>query len=206
MCLTLLGTGSLFRKYPLAAIEVFEGRPIADLQDEYRNTMQSYASLAECVRLPNLERWVTGCWERLTFDVFQDYHIANGIDAGVFSDSREFDRVMEAHEALLGELGYLHGPVDSLQLEDNSNVLPVNKESVIERMRHIPPGENYSFVDGSPWQVVGKGISFIYRRTIETRLDRRSIRWRRYPRVPLRSRPIGIDTSRNACQNSNLSR
>ena len=38
------------------------------------------------------------------------------------------------------------------------------RKSVVERMRRIPPDENYKFVAGTPWKVEGKGISMIYRR------------------------------------------
>jgi DNA (cytosine-5)-methyltransferase 1 len=31
-------------------------------------------------------------------------------------------------------------------------------------MRLIPPGENYKFVEGTLWEVEGKGISLVYRR------------------------------------------
>jgi DNA (cytosine-5)-methyltransferase 1 len=61
-------------------------------------------------------------------------------------------------------MGWLGKPIRKQNFEDKTNSLPVLSGDVVARMSMIPPDENYEFVDGTPWEVVGKEISFIYRR------------------------------------------
>jgi len=51
------------------------------------------------------------------------------------------------------------------KFKDKTNDVPRLSLRVKERMSMIPPDENYSFVDGTQWQVQGRNISFIYRRS-----------------------------------------
>ena len=105
--------------------------------------------------------WREKVWRRLTFDVVTDYLLAN--NAGHASPN-ELERVWREHRNVLEEMGYLGKPVYTLHLPDSSTQLPRESVTVAERVRRIPPGENYTFIRGTKWSVEGRGISLIYRR------------------------------------------
>lgn len=162
----LSGAGSLLPRYPLTVMEVFEGKTLANLGDKYREVMAAYEDLAASFRdaPPNdaARYWQEEIWGNLTHDVRLDYQFVNQIDG--FSDE-EFDEAMKEHAEILESLGWLERPVSGLAPADKTDAAPRLTRDVKARMRAIPPGQNYAVADGSPWQVEGKGISFIYRRS-----------------------------------------
>jgi len=151
----------LFCKYPLTSIEVFEGKPLNELNNVYREVMKKWENIWIEVSTSRAKIWKESVWDKLTFDVIKDYLMINSIDV---KDPREIEQAFEQHELLLKELGYYAKSVNYLDLPDGTTDLPRVRRSVIERMRRIPPDENYKFVAGTPWKVEGKGISMIYRR------------------------------------------
>ncbi len=151
----------LFRKYPLTSIEVFEGRPLNELGDVYRKVMKKWKGVWIEVGSNRARIWKEKVWNKLTFDVVKDYLMVNNIDV---KDSKEIEDAFEQHELTLKELGYYAKSVSCLSLPDGTTEPPRVRKTVIERMRRIPPDENYKFVIGTPWEVEGKGISMIYRR------------------------------------------
>ena len=155
----LFGRGSLLGRYPLTPLEVFEGLPLPELDREYKAIMMEYRDLEKGLPEERIPRWEN--FKKLTFDVVRDYLALNDI-AG--NDSREADKAFEEHRAVLKKLGYYNSRVEGKFFLDKSNILPNEKEAVLERLKMIPPGENHSFVKGTRWEVEGKGMSLIYRR------------------------------------------
>lgn len=162
----LKGVGSLLPRYPLTVIEIFEGKTLADLGEKYKQIMIAYETLAETYldSPPNdaASNWRREVWENLTKDIKDDYVQVNQINN---SSDEEFDRAMKEHAEVLESLGWLGNPVSELESKDKTNALPRLSEDVGQRMRNIPPGQNYEFADGTDWEVEGKNISFIYRRS-----------------------------------------
>jgi DNA (cytosine-5)-methyltransferase 1 len=157
------GGTTLTAKFPLTCIEVFEGKPLSELAEEYKEIMQAYRGLWEEDRLPSARLWRDEVWDKLSLRVMDDYLAVNQIQLGEI-DPSQFDGAMEEHRSLLEGLGWLNKPLRGLEFKDGTNSLQPESEAVRERMFRIPPGENHEFVVGTPWQVAGKGISFIYRR------------------------------------------
>ena len=156
-----LGGGAmLFRKYPLTPIEVFEGRALPDLQDVYYRIMKEYDGIWGEVRTPRALEWKHKVWDRLTFNIVEDYLSLNNVRP---QSREELERAFEEHETVLKELGYYGKRVKDLDLPDGSNKLPRETQEVLERLKRIPPGENHEFVKGTPWEVKGL-MSNIYRR------------------------------------------
>jgi len=151
----------LFYKYPMTSIEVFEGKPLNELNDIYKDIMRKWENIWIEVDTSRARIWKEKVWDKLTFDVVKDYLIINDIDV---KDSWEIEQAFKQHETLLKELDYYAKPVSNLDLPDGTTDLPRVRKSVVERMRRIPPDENYKFVEETPWRVEGKGISMIYRR------------------------------------------
>jgi len=135
----------LLRRFPLTPLEAFEGRPLDELDEKYREVMGEYEDLG--IAPPR--------------GIFEDYLKLNGIGR---ASPAELDSALEAHGKVLAELGWLGRPVSDLRLPDGSTVLPRESPSVRERMRRIPPGGNHLWVRGTPWEVEGRGISLVYRR------------------------------------------
>ncbi|MEM2057003.1 MAG: hypothetical protein QXO76_01925 [Thermoproteota archaeon] len=52
--------------------------------------------------------------------------------------------------------------IEGKPFSDSSNKLPEESEEVLERLKMIPPGENYLFVKETKWRVEGRGMSLIY--------------------------------------------
>lgn len=156
----LRGKDMLFRKYPLTPLEVFEGTTLDNLQYVYEEIMREYEEIWDEVNTEKARTWKKEVWDRLTFDVVKDYQFFNNIQ-----DFREdeFEEALKEHREVLELLDYLGRPVERTDFPDGSNRLPKEKESVLERMKRIPPGENHEFVKGTPWEVTGL-MSNIYRR------------------------------------------
>jgi len=157
----LQGRKWLFYKYPLTAVEAFEGMPLDMLSDKYREVMLKWAGMWDEVRAEVAKMWKMKVWDQQTFNVIEDYLNANAIKA---ESSEELEEAFKQHEAVLKELGYYGRPISSLDPADFTNEPPKIRKSVIERLRKIPPGENHMFVKGTPWEVKGGNINLIYKR------------------------------------------
>lgn len=160
------GGSTLFRQFPLSCMEVFEGRPAAELQSKYRDVMDAYRSLeADMEEHVTASRWAREVEKKWTLDIEKDYLLANGIaprNLSLFGN--DFDIAMQEHEQVLQRLGYYGRAVASLTPPDGTNNQSREADAVLERMRRIPPGKNYEFVNGTRWAVEGKKLTLIYRR------------------------------------------
>jgi len=157
----LLGRDSLLGKYPLTPLEVFEGLPLAELGDEYRSIMKDYQEVADQATTEKALAWRNDVWSKLTFDVVKDYLAVNAV---IPASNREIEKAVEEHVKVLKELGYYKKRIEGVHYLDGSNAIPAEAESVLERMKMIPPDENHLFVRGTKWEVEGRGLSLIYRR------------------------------------------
>jgi len=157
----LSGRSWLFHKYPLTPIEVFEGEVLDRLDEKYKEVVKKWEGVWDEVGTPRAKEWKYEVWDKLTFNIIQDYITVNKI--GGISEA-ELDEALKQHEAVLRELGYCGKPVYSLKLPDSTAELLREDPAVVERMKRIPPDENHEFVRGTKWEVEGKGISLVYRR------------------------------------------
>jgi len=157
----LMGPYKHVSKYPLTCMEAFEGRTLPDLQSEYEEIMKEYEEVWELVRSTRAEKSKLETWSKLSFDVVKDYLTLNEI---ALRDRNEAIEAFEEHEKLLRELGYWNVRVESLKPGDGSNVPPHEPPDIKEKVKMIPPGENFSFLVGTPWELRRKGVSQIYRR------------------------------------------
>jgi DNA (cytosine-5)-methyltransferase 1 len=160
----MAGDDTLIAKFPLTCIEALEGKSLPQLADRYREVMRAYKGLWRNHALPAAAAWHEEVWKNLSQQVMLDYLRVNQIGPWGIRHSL-LDQAMREHEALLEKLGWLDRPLTGIPFEDGTNDLPSATQTVQERMRMIPPGENHEFVAGTPWNVEGKGISFIYRRS-----------------------------------------
>jgi len=161
----LNGSGSLFIKYPLTCIEVLEGNTILSLDECYKKIMQAYDSLSQNTTSLEIINWKTKVWNNLSFNIIRDYFQSVGLDFSKDYSKTEFEKAMKEHEYMLSNLGFLNNPIRTQVISDKTNFLPRQSDKVKARMFNIPPDENYAFVDGTEWEVKGKNISFIYRRS-----------------------------------------
>jgi len=157
----LEGADELFSTFPLTPLEVFEGKVLTDLNEEYRNCMLEFEKYIREVNSIRAKEYLSSVWSRYRFEVWHDYLLSNGLVPEI--NDRLKKRVAESHAQLLQELGYFRRPVSSSRFEDGSNEIPREKDSVKERMKRIPPGENHEFVRGTKYEVTGL-MSNIYRR------------------------------------------
>jgi DNA (cytosine-5)-methyltransferase 1 len=151
----------IFRKYPLTAMEVFEGEAIPNLQGKYEQIMKEYDGIWAEVNTPRAFKWKKETWDNLTFNVVKDYLFMNNVSS---SSKDELTTAFREHEALLEELGYFKSKVSELEFSDNSNQPVREKLKIIDSIKMIPPDENYGFVVGSRWELRKKGVSQIYRK------------------------------------------
>lgn len=150
----------LFSKFPLSPLEAFEGKTLPELDSVYKEIMESYKNLKELLKTSKASEWIENVFSKLTLNPVEDYLKLNNIQAG----RSEIDEAFEAHSSVLKKLGYYNRSLDSTFFSDGSNEIPQEKTEVLERMKRIPPGENYKFVENSPFNVKGRGLSLIYRR------------------------------------------
>jgi DNA (cytosine-5)-methyltransferase 1 len=157
----LEGAGEIFSTFPLTPLEVFEGKVLTDLNDEYRNCMLAFENYIRGVNSIRAKEYLSSVWSTYKFEVWHDYLVSNGLVPEI--DDRVRQRVAESHVQLLQELGYFGKPISDLHFDDGSNEIPKEKDSIKERMKRIPPGENHEFVRGTEYEVTGL-MSNIYRR------------------------------------------
>jgi len=157
----LKGKESLLSKYPLTSMEIFEGKTIPELAQKYRKIMKEYEGVERETMTSEAEKWKKNVWDKLTLKIKKDYLFVNGIR---LEDKKEVKAAFEEHKKVLQELGYYGRPLKGKHFDDDSNNLPKEGSSVIERMVRIPPDMNYLIVDGTKWKVKGT-MSNIYRRS-----------------------------------------
>jgi DNA (cytosine-5)-methyltransferase 1 len=151
----------LFNKYPLTPIETFEGRRLDELNEVYREIVKKWDGIWLEVNTEEAVRWKTKIWDKLTFNIINDYLIANDIKP---SSKEELEEAINQHEEVLKELGYYRVPILSLKPADGTNEIPNEDPAVVERMKRIPFDENHEFTRGTKWKVEGRNISLVYRR------------------------------------------
>lgn len=151
---------SLFRLFPLTALEALEGDVLPNLQSVYEQIVSEYL---------DLKGWETP--SRSIVDAYLErFTPTRGHQDPLFQAERmealqHFDEAMEAHLNVLKKMGWLGKPLDRAgSFPDGSNEPAKEQSSVVIRMRHIPPGENHTFVDGTAHSVKGRGFSLVYRR------------------------------------------
>ena len=157
----LKGKESLLRRYPLTAMEVFEGKTIPELGQKYRDVMKEYDGVENETKTAESKKWKTNVRDKLTLKIEDDYMFANGIKP---KDKDEVKAAFEEHRKTLEDLGYYGKPLSGVQFDDNSNEIPNEGSKVIERMMRIPPDMNHLIVSGTKWKVKGT-MSNIYRRS-----------------------------------------
>lgn len=157
----LSGENSPIGKYPLVPIEVFEGRALPDLAEKYVEVIREYEGVAKEVGTPKALKWEENVWNKLSFDVVEDYFAINKIKS---ENKAEADEAFAEHTRLLKDLGYYGAKISELGCPNGSNEIPKESEQALERMRRVPPGENHEFVRGTEWEVEGRGMSLIYKR------------------------------------------
>lgn len=167
------GKGNL-SLFPLSPIESLKGDTLSNLQNYYERL---FSGLSERIEEINSARKLEYCqkiWPKYKRDIWQDYFWfnqngnGNGKHQLVFAINRELitkERLIEKeHKKILLELGFYKKPVDEIgELEDKSNAILSEQQSVKDRMSHIPFGENHEFVRDTKYHVSGL-MSNIYRR------------------------------------------
>jgi len=154
--------GSTFASRPLTSMEALEGAPLPDLQGRYREIWEEYDGFVEeiATKSERAGAWLREVRGKLTLDALADYALLSDLPA---DEPPVTGEALEARVELLARLGWLDRPLEGLEFEDGSNDLLPEQRRIVERMRHVPPGENWRFVWGTPYQVKGL-MSGIYRR------------------------------------------
>jgi DNA (cytosine-5)-methyltransferase 1 len=157
----LKGEDRLVGRYPLTPLEVFEGKPLPELQEKYSTIMKEYEGVAEEVKTEKALKWKRIIWSNLSFDVIKDYLTVNKI---IPKNEIEVKNAFKEHVELLKELGYYGLPVSKFTSDKGCNAIPKDGKGVEARMNRTPPDENHEFVNNTEWAVEGHGMSLIYRR------------------------------------------
>jgi DNA (cytosine-5)-methyltransferase 1 len=151
----------LFPKFPLTPIEIFEGKRLDELDSAYKEIMKKWEGVWRDVGNENALRWKSEIWDKLTFDIVQDYLLVNDV---ILASKEEIEEALQQHEDILHELGYYGVPVVALKSVDGTNELPDEGPVSAERMKRIPFGENHEFLRGTKWEMNGNSFSHTYRR------------------------------------------
>ncbi|KZX11136.1 DNA cytosine methyltransferase [Methanobrevibacter curvatus] len=150
---------SLLIKYPLTALEIFEGNSLGNLENKYANIMKEYKDATKTINNEVAEKWNKE-YSNLSFNILTDYCKYNNIEK---FNEEEFKKAMDEHDKILKILGFYLRPIYNQTFVDESNNLPRANKKVKERMQHIPPFYNFKVVKNTPWSVKGL-MSNIYRR------------------------------------------
>jgi DNA (cytosine-5)-methyltransferase 1 len=151
----------LFPKYPLTPIETFEGKRLDELDSKYKHIMKKWEGVWLDVGNEYAKKWKSEIWDKLTFDIVQDYLLINDI---IPARKEEIEEALQQHEEILRELGYYGVPVATLKPIDGTNELPDEGSTIVERVKRIPFDENYEFLRGTKWEMNWSSFSHAYRR------------------------------------------
>ncbi len=143
--------------YPLTAMEAFEGKKLDQLEEPYRLVVSEWEGVWDEVDTLRARWWRDAVWPLFNRNVVSAYLAFNKVDG------RGLEEALKQHQVVLNMLGYTVS-VEKVKPSDGTNELPRVSDDVALRMRLIPPGENYRFLEGTRWAVKGRGISIIYRR------------------------------------------
>lgn len=147
--------------FPLTPIEVFTGKVLTELSDEYKKIMLDYKYIFSKFNSIRKKEYVQTVWNKYSLDIWSDYLFSNNLPT--FINDKVKHEVNRRHKEILKESGYYKKPLLTSSFKDGSNNLLIEKENIIKRMNYIPPGENHNFVKGTEYQVTGL-MSNIYKR------------------------------------------
>jgi DNA (cytosine-5)-methyltransferase 1 len=99
-------------------------------------------------------------WPQYEFDVWTDYLWRNNAD---LETDHNTNQISSVHKDILTELRYFDESLANKDFTDNSNEEMREQSHVLERLRHIPPYENYRMVEDTEHHVSGM-MSNTYRR------------------------------------------
>ncbi len=85
----------------MVPLEIFEGKILTDLQDEYVQIMQDYSNCMDGIDNEEADKWKQE-YQNLTFDIKKDYLASNNVEN---YDDVEFNQAMEEHKAITVDLG-----------------------------------------------------------------------------------------------------
>ena len=139
-----------FNDYPLTTIEAFKGDELSQFRKEYAGLMRSFEEYIEEISSDRASKYKENVESEYTLEIWSDYEWRNNVDS-----SYEEKHVLEAHRSVLEELGYLRQDLRECSYDDESNEEMREQDRVLERLRHIPPGENYEFVEDTEHHVTG---------------------------------------------------
>jgi len=140
--------------YPLTPLEVFTGKILTELEEEYKEIYNSYK------KIPLLNSyalsWYETIYKKLSGNIIEDYIFLNKTTKNLDL----LENALKLHKNILEFLGYRFKPVE---IVEHNNEIAKESQKVIERMNHIPFGENYKFVENTPYSVKGL-MSNVYKR------------------------------------------
>jgi len=152
----------ILRRWPLTPLEVFEGKHLGNLQEEYEKIMGEYGEHVENPETEYQKNYKENIWSKYSFDIWDDYIFVNRSSPTKPFDFSKSD-IIKKHKKVLDELGYLNDPLDSKEFPDGSNEIMREQDRIKERMARIPPDENFKFVEGTEHSVKGF-MSNVYKR------------------------------------------
>lgn len=150
---------NLLSKYPVTPLEIFEGKTLNNLQEEYEHIIKEFKGCTIGLNNKVSLKWIEE-YDNLSFNIIKDYLTYNNIQN---SDEAEIDLAMKEHEKILKIMGFYNKNIENESFEDKTNILPRKNKNIVERMHHIPPFYNFKAVENTPWKVKGL-MSNIYRR------------------------------------------
>lgn len=148
-----------FDSHPLTTLETFTGETLDNLDKKYNNVMKPYGNYIKKIDSERAIEYRKEIWSDYTFNIWKDYEKLNNIENSI--NKKE---IIESHEEILEELGYYDRNLDTCSYSDESNEEMREQDHVLERLRHIPPGENHRMVKNTEHHVAGM-MSNIYKRT-----------------------------------------
>jgi len=166
-----IGTRNL-SKYPMTPIEILHGKTLAELKDEYKSMMEVFKEPIEDVDSDRKRKYMESIWTQYSMRIWDDYFLLTKNHSKSnknklllsFDSTGEIENIQKIHGEVLHELGYNNISSDELMEKNNINSeILSEQEQVIERMKHIPPGENHEFVKNTKYHVTGL-MSNIYKR------------------------------------------
>jgi DNA (cytosine-5)-methyltransferase 1 len=155
-----LNGSPVLQDYPLPTMETFTGQPLDNLQTKYKNVMKAYEEYLDNVDSDRAIEYRTDVWPTYSFRVWDDFFRRAGVSG---TETANPTKIHETHKKILQELGYWRDPLEEKKFPDNSNQEMTEQSHVLERLRHIPPNENYRMVEDTEHHVTGM-MSNTYRR------------------------------------------
>ncbi|MFW5962295.1 MAG: DNA cytosine methyltransferase [bacterium] len=129
--------------YPITPLEILQGAFLTRVGSNYKNILLKYKDTLSNFSSSLSKEFFNKCKIDICKDYCDIYNIKN----------KDIKTIKKIHESILKEIGIYNKPINQLKIKDDSNkVIPIQPK-IKTYLNHIPPGENFKFLEDTKYKI-----------------------------------------------------